>query len=215
MNTDITSDLFIVLVVLAFIAVAQFIKGRKMNLMLMSFTASKLEEVLKPKDKIYQWIGLYVGYRAVFKLMKGSLDRAEVTVILMPRQSLLYYPISLLTSRFDRIFLVFCYNEIIPREAHIVRKGYYRRRIEKVIKNASRMRIDRINIKGIQYYLVYEDANTVNKLLKLVKNLSDPSIVNHLAIVPKNRTLYIAARIKVQLFEELLNKAYELALSLS
>lgn len=215
MNTDITSDLFIVLVVLAFIAVAQFIKGRKMNLMLMSFTASKLEEVLKPKDKIYQWIGLYVGYRAVFKLMKGSLDRAEVTVTLMPRQSLLYYPISLLTSRFDRIFLVFCYNEIIPREAHIVRKGYYRRRIEKVIKNASRMRIDRINIKGIQYYLVYEDANTVNKLLKLVKNLSDPSIVNHLAIVPKNRTLYIAARIKVQLFEELLNKAYELALSLS
>lgn len=215
MNVDITSDLFVLLMVLAFVAVAQFIKGRKTNLMLMSFTARKLEEVFKPKDKIYQWIGLYVGYRAVFKLMKGLLDRVEVTVTLMPRQSLLYYPISLLTSRFDRIFLVFCYNGIIPREAHVVRKGYYRRRIEKVIKNASRMRIDRISIKGVQYYLVYEDANIVNKLLKLVKSLSDPSIVNHLAIVPKNKTLYIAAKIKVQLFEELLNKAYELALSLS
>jgi len=215
LEIELTSTVFIALVVLALVAVAQFIRGRKINLLLISFTADRMEKIIKPKDKIYQWIGLYVGYRAIYKLLKNSLDRVEVTVTLLPRQSLLYYPISLLTSRFDRIFLVFCYNKILSREAHIVRKGYYRRRIEKVIKNASRMRIDRISIKGVQYYLVYEDANAVNKLLTLAKDLSDPSIVNHLAIVPKNKALYIAARIKVQSFEELLNKAYRLALSLS
>lgn len=203
------------IIIVAFVAVTQFLRGRKMNLMLIAFTADKLEEVFKPKDKIYQWIGLYVGYRAVFKLARKLLDRVEVTVTLMPRQSLFYYPISLLTSRHDKIFLVFCYNKTFPKEAHVVRKGYYWRGIRRAIKNIDRMRVDTVNIKGTQYYLVYEDANTVNKLLLLIKQLSDPSTINHLAIVPKNSTLYVSAKIKIHSLEELLDKVYKLALSLT
>lgn len=210
-----TSTIFVILVLLAFIAIAQFIRGRKINLLLISFTADKMEEIMKPRDKIYQWIGLYVGYRAVYKLLKNYLDRVEITVTLIPRQSLLYFPIALLTSRHDRIFLVFCYKRSFPREAHIVRKGYYRTGIKRAIKNIERMRIDTVSIKGTRFYLVYEDANYLNKLMKFVKELNNPSIINHIALVPRNNTLYIAARIKPKNFIEFIDKAYRLALSFS
>ncbi len=212
---DVLSSIFVLLVVLAIAAVLQFAKGRKINLTLISFTANKMEEVFKPRDKIYQWIGLYVGYKAVYKLMKNTLDRVEATLLLLPRQSLLYYPISLIISRFDRIYLVFCYNKNIPYEAHVVRKGYYRRRIDKVIKNAAYMKKDKVMVKNTEFYLVYKNASTVNKLLQFVKNLENPSIVNHVALVPKNNTLYIAAKVKPQVFQDLLLKAYDLALSIA
>lgn len=212
---EITSTIFVILVLLAFIAIAQFIRGRKINLLLISFTADKMEEIMKPRDKIYQWIGLYVGYRAIYKLFRNYLDRVEITVTLIPRQSLLYFPISLLTSRYDRIFLVFCYKRSFPREAHIVRKGYYRIGIKRAIKNIEKMRIDTISVKGTKFYLVYEDINYLNRIMKLIKELSNPAIINHIALVPKNNTLYIAARIKPENFIEFIDKAYRLALSFS
>ena len=211
LDNDTLSSIFVLLVVLAIVAVVQFAKGRKLNLTLISFTASAMEKILKPKDKIYQWIGLYVGYKAVYKLEVDSLERLEATLLLLPRQSLLYYPISLIVSRFDRIFLVFCYKKNIPREAHVIRKGYYRKRIDKVIRNANKMMRTRTTIKDKTFYLVYQDANTVNKLLKFIESLEDPSIINHVALVPRNNTLYIAAKVKPQNFQELVAKSYDLA----
>jgi len=208
-------ELMVLIMVIAVIAVMQFFKGRKLNLMLMEFTARKLEEVLKPRDKIYQWIGLYVGYRAVFKLLYKTLNRAEVTVLLIPRQSLFYYPIAMLTSRFDKLFLVYWFNRPFYKEAHVVRKGYYRKGIKRVIKNIESLRVDRLNIMGKQYYLVYNDASVVDVLVKFVKSLSEPHVVNHIAIVPSNKTLYLALKLKPQVLEEVLRKSYELARSLA
>ncbi|RLG85703.1 MAG: hypothetical protein DRO18_05420, partial [Thermoprotei archaeon] len=68
------TDFLLISIVVALVAVAQFFKGRKINLLLMNYTASKFEEILKPKDKIYQWLGLYVGYKAVFKIGNKTLD---------------------------------------------------------------------------------------------------------------------------------------------
>ena len=50
--------------------------------------------------------------------------------------------------------------------------------------------------------------------MKFVKELSNPSIINHIALVPRNNTLYIAARIKPKNFIEFIDKAYRLALIL-
>ncbi len=212
---NVTGDILLIFIVLGFVATAQFFRGRKLNLMIIEFTARELEAILKPKDKVYQWIGMYVGYRAVFKVLKRYLDRVEVTITLLPRQSLLYYPIALLTSRFDRVFLVYCFSRLNYREAHVIRKRYYRRRLSSVIRNYEYMNVSEITIKNTRFYLVYEDANALDKLLQLVKSLSNPSIINHVAIVPKNKTLYIAAKLKPELFSELLSRTFKLALSLT
>ncbi len=210
-----STELMVIFLMLALIIVMQFFKGRKLNLMLMEYSARRLEEILKPKDKVYQWIGLYVGYRAIFKLLYKTLNRVEVTITLMPRQSLLYYPIALLTTRFDRLYLVYWFDKSFTREAHVIKKGYYRRGIKGHIRNIERMRVDKAYINGKTYYLVYDDASTAHNLIKFIKSLSDPHVINHIALVPANKTLYIAAKLAPKSFEELILRSYELAKSLA
>ncbi|OYT46324.1 MAG: hypothetical protein B6U85_07660 [Desulfurococcales archaeon ex4484_42] len=206
------TDFLLITIVVALVAVAQFFKGRKINLILMNYTASKFEEILKPKDKIYQWLGLYVGYKAVFKIGNKTLDRVEVTLTLIPRQSLLYYPIALLTSRFDRVFLVYCFKRKFYREAHLVRKGYYRLGIRRVITNIDIMKVSEIKVDGTTYYMVFNDASLARKLLDTVKSIAKPKVINHIAIVPANNTIYVAAKLDVKYFEELVDKTYRLAM---
>lgn len=208
-------DIIVIAFVLAITAVLQFFRGRKLNLVLIEYTARKLEEVLKPRDKEYQWVGLYVGYKARFILSRNSLRRAEAVVTLMPRHSLFYYPIALLTSRFDRLFLFFRYDREFNGEAHIIRKYYYRLGPKKVIKNIDRMDVEDVEIGGKVFHLVYTDARLASKLSKMVKKLSNPQVVNHLAVVPASKSLFLAAKIKPKEFDELLSKVYDLALSLA
>ncbi len=204
-------DLFIILVVLSMVAVAQFYRGRKVNLKLIEFTARRLEELYKPVDKNYWWIGVYVGFRALYKLLKGVLDRVEVTFILIPRHSIFYFPISLLTTRFDRIFLVYWYNGKVPREAHLVQKGYYRRGIKKAIDTKG-LRIDKRVIRGKEYYAVYNDHTLVIRLVDLLEKLKKPDLIKHVAFVPKNNTLYVAAKYDPEYLDDLVENTLELAL---
>ncbi len=204
-------DLFIILVVLSMVAVAQFYRGRKVNLKLIEFTARRLEELYKPVDKNYWWIGVYVGFRALYKLLKGVLDRVEVTFILLPRHSIFYFPISLLTTRFDRIFLVYWYNRKIPREAHLVQKGYYRRGVKRVI-DMKGLRMDKRVIRGKEYYAIYNDHTLIMRLVDFLKNVEKIDLVKHIAFVPKNNTLYVAAKYDPEYLDDLVEKTLKLAL---
>ncbi len=204
-------DLFIILVVLSMVAVAQFYRGRKINLKLIEFTARRLEELYKPVDKNYWWIGVYVGFRALYKLLRGVLDRVEVTFILLPRHSIFYFPISLLTTRFDRIFLVYWYNKKIPREAHLVQKGYYRRGVKRVI-DMKGLRMDKRVIRGKEYYAIYNDHTLVMRLVDFLKNIEKIDLVKHIAFVPKNNTLYVAAKYDPEYLDDLVEKTLKLAL---
>lgn len=208
-------DIFIIAFMLAAVAVLQFFKGRKLNLMLIKYTAEKFEEVLKPKDKEYQLIGLYVGYKAKFEVQCKSLKKVEAVVTLIPRQSLLYFPIAMLTSRFDKVYLFFRYGRSFSGEAHIIRKHYYRLGLRRVISGIERMRVKEEEIGGKMFYLVYNDAALMNKLIKFIKRLNTPHIVNHVAIVPSNKSVFISAKISLKSFEELLSKIYSFACSLA
>ncbi|MET1101620.1 MAG: hypothetical protein ABWW69_03985 [Pyrodictiaceae archaeon] len=208
-------DVFLIAFFLAFVAVLQFFRGRRLNILLIKHTARVFEKVLRPRDKEYQWIGLYVGYRARFITPYKSLERTEAVVTLMPRHSLFYMPIALVTSRFDRLYMFFRYNKRFSSEAHVIRKHYYRLGIHRVIRNIERMAVEDVEIKGKTYHLVYNDFRLARRLLEAVKRLSNPHIVNHLAMVPSNSSLYVAARITPQAFEELLREVYKLARELA
>jgi len=210
-----TYDIFLIAFVIAVVAVLQFFRGRKLNLILIEYTARAFENILKPRDKEYQWIGLYVGYKARFLTPYKSLAKIEAVVTLMPRHSLFYLPIAFLTSRFDRLFMFFRYNKRFVSEAHIVRKHYYRLGPQRVIRGIERMAFEDIEIKGKTYHLIYNDSGLARMLVNIVKDLSNPHIINHIAIVPSNNSLYVAAKITPDTFEELLRKMYRLARDLA
>ncbi len=205
----------IIVFVIAGVSVVQFYKGRRKNLRILESSIRALEKILEPKDKNYVIIGIYVGYNAIYKIFRKTLTTAEATILLLPRQSLLYMPVAKLASRFDRVFLAFNYSRDMFVEAHVVKKGYYRLGIRHVIKGISKMKIERIKINGKDYYLVYTQRSMAQKLLDFVKSLNNPLIINHIAIVPSIKRLYIAAKLDMHNFIDFLRKSTNLALDLA
>jgi hypothetical protein len=96
-------ELIFILLLLSAIAMYQFFRGRKLNLLIMSKVSKDLEESLKPLDKEYTWLGGYVGFRARYELKSATV---ETTLTLLPRQAFFYFPISLLIRRSDRLYIV-------------------------------------------------------------------------------------------------------------
>jgi len=211
--TDIFMDIIIISIVLAGLAMVQFFKGRKINLNLMYFSMKKAEEALHPIDKNYTLVGIYTGYSAKY-ILRGPVEEAELVVLLMPRQALLYYPIALITSRFDRFYLRLAYRGRVRAEAHVIKSGYYRRGIKRTIKGYERMGKEEVMINGSKYHVLYTSKDAALKLLEWVKRQSKPTLVNHVALVPANNSLYLAAKLEVDYYKGLVESAYYLARSL-
>jgi hypothetical protein len=164
-------DLILALIVaLAFATTFQFYKGRKLNLLLMKHYLNEIEFVLKPSDKEYIWLGGYVGYKA-----KYNRGEVEVTLTLLPRQSLLYFPISLLTSRHDRLYIVFKLRDRMA-EAHLIQRGYYR-----VKPKISASKITIIKINDVVFEAYYNEEKSLKWLIELVKSLSTED-VKHISV---------------------------------
>ena len=104
----------------------QFFHGRKKNLTLMRHYVRELERALKPEDKAYTILGIYSGFKADFKVRESGIERVEASLGLMPRESLLYYPISMLTLKHDRMYLVVRLSKRTKRYCQIVRKDVLR-----------------------------------------------------------------------------------------
>ena len=79
-----------------------FYWGYKKNLSIMKETAKLLEEYFTPARKHYTWIGGVVGFEAQYFLLDGR--KIHIKLILLPRHAILYYPISLLLNKSDKLF---------------------------------------------------------------------------------------------------------------
>lgn len=208
--------IFVVVIVLAGVSVVWFYRKRKVNLMILEKSIRILEKVYQPYDKKYTVIGIYVGYSALYRVFKKALKMIEVVTILIPRQSLLYLPIAKLTSRFDKVFIIYHYDKEahFPGEAHIVKKGYYRLGIKRAIQGIEKMHVEKTKIDGKTYYLIYNNRQVLDKLLKMVKTLEKPSLIQHATIVPRLHRLYIASRLEIDYLEDIVSKTYLFAQSI-
>lgn len=185
------SDLILIFIVSSAILTLQFFKGRRMNLMLMKSYLEEIESVLKIKDKEYTWIGGYVGFKAGYKVENKLFSVVEVSLVLSPRQSLLYLPISLLLFRGDRIFFLLTPRERkIASEVHIIRKGAFW--FGPKIRRARELREKSFSILGFNFRAFYESESILDKLLKLIRRYKgDLKLIKHLALVPYTNRLYL------------------------
>ena len=186
---EITSTVFFALMVVAALTSIQFYKGRKLNLQLMQHYLRSVEEVVKPEDRDYVWLGGYIGFRASYKVNRDNIRKFEYTLTLLPRHSLLYFPIALLTSRHDKIYFVIRPFAEIKREAHLIQKGYYR--LKPNIENEELLQKETIEIAGKEYEALYEKKRDVIKLKELVESLSKPHNVKHVSLTPKTNVFYV------------------------
>jgi len=99
-------------------------------------------------------------------------------------------------------------------EAHLVRSGYYRLGVSRTITGYERMGKEVVNIGGVKYHMIYTSREAAEALLQWVKRLDKPTLVNHVALVPANNSLYLAARLDVLTYKKVVESAYYLAKSL-
>ncbi|WP_297494592.1 hypothetical protein [Thermococcus sp.] len=204
---EVSATLLFALMVVAALTSIQFYKGRKLNIQLMQHYLRSIEEVVKPEDKDYVWLGGYIGFRANYKINRENIKKFEYTLTLLPRQSLLYFPIALLTSRHDKIYFVIRPFSQIKREAHLIQKGYYR--LKPNIENEDFLQREEINIGGKKYEALFEKRRDVEKLKSLVESLSKPQNVKHVALTPKTNVFYVLMKPEPETIESDVRKLVE------
>ncbi|KUH34346.1 hypothetical protein APY94_02480 [Thermococcus celericrescens] len=181
--------LFAAIFLIAGISALQFYRGRKLNLMLMEHYIRAVKEVINPEDELYTWLGGYIGFRAEYKVNRGNIRKFEYTLTLLPRHSLLYFPIALITSRHDKLYVVVRPFSEIKREAHLIQKGYYRMRPS--IDDEELLKKEVVEIAGKQYEALYEKKRDVENLKALIESFSNPHNVKHVSLTPKTNVFYI------------------------
>ena len=206
----ISSELITGLLLLAGAAMIQFFRGRKLNLSLVEFYASKSVKAFRPLDKTYTWIGGYIGYRANFELEDGL--KLEYTLTLLPRHSLLYFPISLLTNRHDKLFLVFRLKEL-GGEAHLIKKGYYRFRPK--IEDEVALKKEFVKLNGHDYELLYDKRKYADWILNFIQGFSKVENVKHISLTPSTKVLYIQMKPELETIERDFEYIYDYVRSYS
>ncbi len=186
----ISGDLLFIIIALAGIAVLQFQKGRRLNLTLMKIFVEGFEKKLKIRDQNYTWIGGSAGFKADYDLSDNYIKKVELTLTLLPRQSLFYLPISFAFKRGDRLFIVLRPRFRLTSDAHIIKSFYYLFGPEiREMGELTKGNIELENNKG--FYSLYEDEATLEKLRKFTQDVfSDVKRVRHIALVKETNVLF-------------------------
>ena len=193
-----------VIMVLAAVASLQFYRGRKINVKLMEESLKIIQKIIEPKDKDYVWLGGYVGYRAYYKIQRDNIENLNVTVTLVPRQSAFYYPIALITSRMDKIYVVVYPYTKIEREVHLIQEKYYHLRPH--IDNEPILQKDRVEIKrgkdNIFFNTLFERIEDAEKLKRFVEGFSNPRDVKHVSLTPSTNVVYVFMKLNIDTLEK-------------
>ncbi len=180
--------LFITLIFLAIITTVYYFWGRRRNLTMVKTIGRALEQILDPVDRDYTWLGGTIGFHARYRT--DGFRSVETTLTLLPRQSLLYYPVSFMVSGFDRLYMTFFLKGKPLPECHLIEKGYLKHRGPEITNIASLSRSE-LNYNGREFLVLFRDEDIKDRLIGLCSRLDkDFTGLKHIAIVPERNTLF-------------------------
>lgn len=186
---NITSWVFPLLIIFAVVATAQYFLGRRKNLVFIQKYAHAMEDALKPIDKQYTWVGGYIGFKSGYKVKQEMVKEVKATLHMMPRLSLLYYPIAKLTMRHDKLYVVVETSKNIRGETHLIQKGYYR--LGPGIKDVEKFHRRYIKLGDREFEILYQDGEGERQLLSLAQSLRvDFKRIKHLSYTSSTNVIY-------------------------
>ncbi len=175
------------LVILGLVASLQYWRGRRLNLTLIRELSRQMEEALQPVNKNYTWIGGYVGVVAEYDLKHEVYEKVKGTISLLPHHSLLYFPLSLLLGRRDRVYILIYPKRKLKGKAHITRGK---------IKGISQTSFkDTVRVKGVVLQRRYNSKEEAEFMTEIISRLKDPSSLEHLAANVEENAYYARLRI--------------------
>lgn len=189
-----TQPIFYLFIAFSIMLSLAYFRGRRKNKKIYLSAFTGIRDIIKPSDEEYTNIGGLTGYHARFA-MKGNsrFKLVEATVTLLPRQSILYYPVSRLLMKFDRLFISFTLKKNIPptiTEAHLIEKKFSTFKTLK-IRNPDAFTIETVQWGNRDFLLYYSDTKGKTCFNNLLAETPDPGGVRHLAVVPEHNRLFV------------------------
>lgn len=186
-----TEPLFYLLVAFSALLTLGFFWGRKKNRKIYNDAFQALVDTVKPDDQTFTSIGGVVGYHAnLLVKRKGPVSRVDATITLLPRQSWLYFPVSKLIRRWDRLFITLYLKQAPPEEGHLIETKYAAFRGPK-ITSANRLNREDVRWGGRSFHLYSQGAHIRDALVGFMQKNMDPAIIRHIAVVPERRLCFI------------------------
>lgn len=207
---NITSWVFPLLIIFAVVATTQYFLGRRKNLVLIQKYANAMEAALKPIDKQYTWVGGYIGFKSEYSVKQEMVKRVRATLHMMPRLSLLYYPIAKLTMRHDKLYVVIETAKNIDGEAHLIQKGYYR--MPPGIKDVGKFHKKYVMLGDREFEMLYQDGEGERRLLSWAQSLRvDFKRIKHLSFTSSTNVIYALVEPSLDLFPALFTSTLDFA----
>lgn len=187
-----TQPVFFLFVAFSFLLTFGYFHGRRKNRELFLSAFNDLMAVFRPDDQTFTNIGGAIGYHANLFIRKkgGFLSRVDATITMLPRHSWLYFPVSKLIRKYDRLFLELYVKNTPAEECHLIEEQYSRFAGAK-IAGAERLNRETVAWGGYIFYLYYESMETHGRLMAFMDQNPDPGILRHIAIVPDQKKCFI------------------------
>jgi len=181
----------IILLILVFGGVVslQFFQGRKLNVILMRYYIRGFEENLKPKDQLYTYIGGYVGFKVQYELEDEFVKQVQMSLTLLPRQSLLYFPISLITRKHDRLYILLRLKQKLGYDAHIIKKNFYFPGPQ--LDNIETYKKEIATYDNNKFYIFYKNKDDINSLEKLIKRSMNFNSIRHIGYTRETNVIFL------------------------
>ena len=161
--------------------------GYRKNVKIIKSIAIALEDALKPKDKLYTYLGGVLGFSVEYKV--DGMKKVLANLRLIPRQSVLYLPFMFITSGKDNLQLLFYTKKPLKCEFHLVRKSPLNLTKPKIY-NRDKLKRESLTLENVKFDMLYESENYDRKFLQIAK-LLPVKYFNHLAITTDNNIVYI------------------------
>jgi hypothetical protein len=187
-----TQPVFYLFVAFSFLLSAGYFWGRRRNSRIFLNAFDDLMTVLRPDDQTFTNIGGAIGYHAnlYFKKKGFFLSQVDATITMLPRHSLLYFPVSKLIRKYDRLFLTMYLKSKPPEECHIIEKQYSRFAGAK-ISNVERLNKETVTWGAHHFYLYYETQEMHARLMRFIEKNPDPGVIRHIAVVPEQKKCFL------------------------
>lgn len=188
----ITQPVFFLFVAFSFLLTFGYFWGRRHNKEIFLSAFDDIMEVFRPDDQTFTNIGGAIGYHAnLFIRKKGAfLSRVDATITMLPRHSWLYFPISKLIRKYDRLFIELYLKNKPEEECHLI-EIKYSRFAGAAITGAERLNRETVTWGAHTFYLYYESTKAHTRLMDLIDLNPDPGIIRHIAIVPGQKKCFI------------------------
>lgn len=183
---------FLLFIAFSFTLTFGYFWGRRRNKTIFLSAFNDLVSVLHPDDQTFTNIGGVIGYHANFFITKrGALiSRVDATITLLPRQSWLYFPLSRLVRRYDRLFITFYFKKKPPEEGHLIETRFSGFRSSH-ITNTDHLKKERIQWGAHEFLLYCQGEAVRSQFLRFIDKNPDPGVLRHMAIVPSQKKGYL------------------------